>query len=144
MSFFDAINHSMSNIASGGFSTKNASIGHWNTNPLIQYIIVFFMFIAGTNFVLSYFAFKLDFKRIFKDEELRVYLFFIFFFTVFVTATILLNPDLFSQYSGNNLYRLEEIFRHSIFQVVSIITTTGFVTADYTAWSPLLLLLFLD
>ena len=142
MSFFDAINHSMSNIASGGFSTKNASIGHWNTNPLIQYIIVLFMFIAGTNFVLSYFAFKLDFKRIFKDEELRIYLFFIFFFTVFVAATILLNPDLFSQYSGNNFNRVEEIFRHSIFQVVSIITTTGFVTADYTAWSPLLLLLF--
>ena len=46
----------MSNIASGGFSTKNASIGYLNTNPLIQHIIAFFMFIAGTNFVLSYFV----------------------------------------------------------------------------------------
>ena len=55
MSFFDAINHSMSNIASGGFSTKNESLAHWNSNPLIQYIVIFFMFIAGTNFVLSYF-----------------------------------------------------------------------------------------
>ena len=131
----------MSNIASGGFSTKNASIGHWNTNPLIQYIIVFFMFIAGTNFVLSYFAFKLDFKRIFNDEELRVYLF-LFFLYSFCCSNYIIKPRSFSQYSGNNLYRLEEIFRHSIFQVVSIITTTGFVTADYTAWSPLLLLLF--
>ena len=55
MSFFDAINHSMSNIASGGFSTKNASLGHWNHNPIIQYIVIFFMFLACTNFVLSYF-----------------------------------------------------------------------------------------
>ena len=48
MSFFDAINHSMSNIASGGFSTKNESLGFWNDQPLIQYIVIFFMFIAGT------------------------------------------------------------------------------------------------
>ena len=73
MSFFDAINHSMSNIASGGFSTKNASLGHWNDNPLIQYIVILFMFLAGTNFVLSYFGFKLDFKKIFNDEEFRTY-----------------------------------------------------------------------
>ena len=56
MSFFDAINNSMSNIASGGFSSKNESIGFWNDHPLIQYIIIFFMFLAGTNFVLIYFG----------------------------------------------------------------------------------------
>ena len=53
MTFFDAINHSMSTIATGGFSTKNLSLSYWNYNPLIQYIIILFMFISGANFVLS-------------------------------------------------------------------------------------------
>ncbi|MFT5752192.1 MAG: trk system potassium uptake protein TrkH, partial [Dokdonia sp.] len=58
MSFFDAINHAMSTLSTGGFSTKNASIAHWNDTPSIQYVIIFFMMLAGMNFVLSYFAFK--------------------------------------------------------------------------------------
>ena len=53
----------MSNIASGGFSTKNESIGFWNDNPLVQYIIIFFMFLAGTNFVLIYFGLLGKFKN---------------------------------------------------------------------------------
>ncbi|MCL4169919.1 UNVERIFIED_CONTAM: hypothetical protein GTU68_049598, partial [Idotea baltica] len=57
MSFFDAINHALATLSTGGFSTKNASVAHWNDQPLIQYIIIVFMFLAGTNFVLSYFAF---------------------------------------------------------------------------------------
>ncbi|MCH9661126.1 MAG: TrkH family potassium uptake protein, partial [Bacteroidetes bacterium] len=75
MSFFDAINHSLSTLSTGGFSTKNASIAYWNDQPLIQYIIMLFMFLAGTNFVLSYFAFKTKFSKILKDEEFRVYLY---------------------------------------------------------------------
>ncbi|MEM7187842.1 MAG: potassium transporter TrkG, partial [Bacteroidota bacterium] len=63
MSFFDAINHSLSTLSTGGFSTKNASIAHWNGQPVIQYIIMIFMFLAGTNFVLSYFAFKTRFSK---------------------------------------------------------------------------------
>jgi len=58
MSLFDAINHSMSTLSTGGFSTKNASLAYWNSNPLIEYIVILFMFLAGSNFVLSYFAFK--------------------------------------------------------------------------------------
>jgi trk system potassium uptake protein TrkH len=85
MSFFDAVNHSMSNIASGGFSTKNASLAHWNSNPLIQYIVIFFMFIAGANFVLSYFGFKLNFKKIFKDEEFKIYSFLLIGLTIACT-----------------------------------------------------------
>ena len=141
MSFFDAINHSMSNIASGGFSTKNASLGHWNSNPLIQYIVIVFMFLAGTNFVLSYFGFKFNFKKIFKDEEFKIYLFFILGFTFSVALILYFNTDFLMNYESN-FTRVEGVFRHSLFQVVSIITTTGFVTADYTAWSPLLLLMF--
>jgi len=84
MSFFDAINHSMSNIASGGFSTKNDSLGFWNDQPLIQYIVIFFMFIAGTNFVLSYFGFKGKFRNIIKDEEFKIYSLLIATFTLLV------------------------------------------------------------
>ena len=137
MSFFDAINHSMSNIASGGFSTKNQSLGYWNDNPLVQYIVIFFMFLAGTNFVLSYFGFKFNFKKIIEDDEFKIYSLFIVGFTAAVVLILYINPSLDSNISG-----IEETFRHSLFQVVSIITTTGFVTADYTAWSPLILLLF--
>ncbi len=137
MSFFDAINHSMSNIASGGFSTKNQSLGYWNDNPLIQYIVIFFMFLAGTNFVLSYFGFKFNFKKIIEDDEFKIYSLFIIGFTLALFLILYLNPSIDSNING-----IEEIFRHSLFQVVSIITTTGFVTADYTAWSPLILLLF--
>ena len=88
MSFFDAINHAMSTLSTGGFSTKNNSIAFWNDNPLIQYIIVFFMFLAGTNFVLSYFAFTRKFQKIFKDEEFRLYIRFILFFSILVSIAI--------------------------------------------------------
>ena len=66
MSLFDAVNHAMSTISTGGFSTKNTSISYWNDTPVIQYIITFFMLIAGTNFVLSYFAFTGKIKKIFR------------------------------------------------------------------------------
>ena len=65
MSFFDAINHSMSNIATGGFSTKNDSLSFWNSMPQIQYIIIFFMILAGTNFLLIYLSLIGKFKKLF-------------------------------------------------------------------------------
>src|SRR5690606_4076983 len=74
---FDALNHSMSTMATGGFSTKNASLAYWNNQPLIQYITIVFMFLAGTNFVLSYFAFTGRVQRILRDEEFRYYLGFV-------------------------------------------------------------------
>ena len=141
MSFFDAINHSMSNIASGGFSTKNESLGFWNDQPLIQYIVIFFMFIAGTNFVLSYFGFKGKFRKIIKNDEFKIYSLFIAVFTLIVASVIYLNTDFLSELT-DGFTRIEEVFRHALFQVVSIITTTGFTTADYTAWGPILLLIF--
>ena len=141
MSLFDAINHSMSNIASGGFSTKNASLGFWNDQPLIQYIVIFFMFIAGTNFVLSYFGFKGKFKKIIENDEFRIYSLFIALCTVIVGLVIYFNTDFLSDFS-DGFTRIEGVFRHALFQVVSIITTTGFTTADYTAWTPMLLLIF--
>ena len=93
MSFFDAINHALSTLSTGGFSTKNASVAHWNDNPAIQYIIMFFMFLAGTNFVLSYYLFKGKVSKIIKDEEFKLYFKFIAIFTVIAALLIYFRAD---------------------------------------------------
>lgn len=145
MSVFDAINHSMTSLATGGFSTKNASVAYWDNNPLIQYIITGFMFLGGTNFILSYFGFKFRFKKIFKDEEFKLYGTLILCFTAIATLIIYFRADLVKDSIAHimPLGHFESSFRHAIFQVVSVITTTGFVTADFTSWAPFLTLLFL-
>ena len=144
MSFFDAINNSMSNIASGGFSTKNESIGFWNDNPLIQYIIIFFMFLAGTNFVLIYFGLLGKFKKIINDTEFKWYLSFIGVFVLITTLSLFFSVDLNSSTVNHpEIYgKFESSFRHSLFQVVAIVTTTGFVTGDFVSWTPFLTMLF--
>lgn len=125
MSWFDAINHSFTTMATGGFSTKQASIAHFQS-PFIHYVIIFFMFLAGTNFTLSYYALHFKFGKVFKNEEFRYYFGFIAFYTIIIAGTIW-------YFEG---YHVEKSFRDSLFQVVSIITTTGYVTADYLIWVP--------
>jgi trk system potassium uptake protein TrkH len=127
MTLFDAVNHSFTTMATGGYSTKTASLAYWDS-PFIHYVIVIFMFLAGTNFTLSYFALHLRFKKVWQNEEFRYYLGFILGFTILLTIIL----------SFTELQSGEESFRHSLFQVVSIITTTGFVTFDYLSWIPLL------
>ncbi len=144
MSFFDAINHALSTLSTGGFSTKNASIAHWNDNPAIQYIIIFFMFLAGTNFVLSYFIFKGKVQKVIKDDEFKLYFKFIMIFTAIAALLIYFRADV-SQSSIDHpmvLGELESAIRHSLFQVLAIVTTTGFVSADYTLWTPFLVVFF--
>lgn len=144
MSFFDAVNHAMSTLSTGGFSTKNASLAHWNDNPAIQYIIITFMFLAGTNFVLSYYAFKGKVQKALKDEELRWYFKFIATFTAIAALIIYFKADMSVSSINHPMVwgRAESAFRHALFQVVSVITTTGFITADYTLWTPFLVVLF--
>ncbi len=144
MSFFDAINHAMSSLSTGGFSTKNASVAYWNDQPIIQYIIIAFMFLAGTNFVLSYYAFKGKVQKALGDEELRWYFRFVASFTIIAALVIYFKADLSLSSINHPLVwgRAEGAFRHGLFQVVSVITTTGFVTADFTLWTPFLLVLF--
>ncbi|MEZ4976083.1 MAG: potassium transporter TrkG [Flavobacteriaceae bacterium] len=144
MSFFDAINHSLSTLSTGGFSTKNASVAHWNDQPVIQYIIIVFMFLAGTNFVLSYFAFKGKVQKIIRDEELKLYFKFILTFTVFTALIIYFKAD-FSMSSIDHPMvwgRAESSLRHALFQVLTVVTTTGFITADYTMWTSFLVVFF--
>lgn len=144
MSFFDAINHALSTMATGGFSTKNNSISYWNANPLIQYIIIIFMFLGGTNFVLSYYMFKGKMGKIIKDEEFKLYFKFIAAFTIIASLLIYFRADVALSSIPHPMVfgELESAFRHGLFQVVSIVTTTGFVTADYTMWTPFLTVFF--
>lgn len=144
MSFFDAINHAMCTLSTGGFSTKNASVAFWNDNPLIQYIIIFFMFLAGTNFVLSYYMFKGQFKKIIRDDEFKLFTKFVFGFSAIAALLIYFKADV-ALSSINHpmvLGEAESAIRHALFQVISVITTTGFVTADFTLWTPFLTVFF--
>ncbi len=144
MSFFDAVNHSMCTLSTEGFSTKNVSVAYWNDKPVIQYIIMFFMFLAGTNFVLSYYAVKGKVSKIIGDDELKLYFKFIVIFTTVAALIIYFKADLSLSSIEHPMVwgRAESSFRHALFQVLSVITTTGFVTADYTMWTPFLMVFF--
>ncbi|MGB5418917.1 TrkH family potassium uptake protein [Algibacter sp.] len=144
MSFFDAINHSMCTLSTGGFSTKNASVAYWNGQPIIQYIIIVFMFLAGANFVLSYFAFKGKVQKVIQDEEFKLYFKFIVVFTLIAAVIIYFKADASASSIVHPMVwgKAESSFRHALFQVLSVITTTGFITADYTLWTPFLVVFF--
>ena len=123
MDFFDSVCHSLTTMATGGFSTKQSSIAHFNS-PFIQYVIVLFMFMAGMNFSLHYYWLHRKLKPVTQNEEFKFYSFLIIGFTLLVTVGMLFN--------SNSDFELT--FRESLFQVVSMITTTGFVTTDYEMW----------
>ena len=144
MPFFDAINHAMATVSTGGFSTKNSSLMFYNHLPMVQYIVMFFMLVAGSNFVLTYFAIKGKWKKIWGDEEFMLYIKFIAIFTLVTASIIYLKSDfLVPNDEFPMVYGIYEAdFRHSMFQVLSVITTTGFVTADFTSWTPFLTVLF--
>ncbi len=130
MTVFDAVCHSFTTMATGGFSTKPENIAYWQS-PFVQYVIIIFMFFAGANFTLLYRAVKGNVSRMFTNEEFKYYSLFIIGFALVVFTGLLATTT-----SG-----LEQTFREALFQVVSIISTTGYVTADYLLWTPLLTLL---
>jgi len=124
MDFFDAVNHAMTTVSSGGYSTKNNGVEYWNS-PYVYYIITFFMFVAASNFTLIYFLFKGNGSKIVKSEELR-------YLAAFIIVPALLMTGLL--FYANSSADLEQVFRTTLFQVTALITTTGFVSADYSAW----------
>ena len=152
MNWYDAVNHSLSTLSTGGFSTKNASLAYWNDNPMIQYIVILFMFLAGTNFVLNYYIFKRNFKKVFSNEEFKYYLGLVLFVTLISTVvvhlyadpseTTITHPGVGITPYGEQYFQVEESFRHSLFSVISVITTTGFVSADFSKWTPFLTVIF--
>lgn len=134
MNFYEALCHAMSTLSTGGFSTRQASMGAFSAAH--QYVVILFMFLAGINFALSYFLFKGKPRVLWKNEEFRVYSGFVLALFVLVTSVVFWGTY---QEAGMSF---EQACRDSTFQVLSIITTTGFGTADYTSWGPLLLVVF--
>lgn len=135
LSFFEALAHAFTTVATGGFSTKNASIAHY-PSIYVQYVFIFFMFISGVSYALHFRALlRRDPKAYGRDNEFTLYAFLILGATAIVFAGI---PA--GLHSG-----FEERFRNALFQVVSLISSTGYITSDYELWAPAvqLLLMFL-
>jgi len=130
MGWFDAINHAMATMATGGFSTKNASIAAFSS-PAIHYIITIFMFLAGVNFTLLFMGFSGRLKEILRNEEFKVYAWNTLIFSVIVAFVLVV----FQSYS------LEEGLRGAFFTVISIMTSTGFITENYLLWPNFLIFL---
>lgn len=124
MTTFDAINHGLTTVATGGFSTKNNSMAAFGSH--IQYSVLFFMFIAGINYSLIYAGLRGKFSKVWRSDEFKTYLGFVILSIIIVTSVKLYHTDL----------GIEQAFRDGAFQVVSLITTTGYVSADYTLWHP--------
>lgn len=123
MPLFDSFIHTFGTVGTGGFSNMNLSVGAYN-NVYIDVIITIFMFICGANFALHYQVLKGNFKGMFKDGEFKLYSF------IVILSTVLISLNIHgSMYSG-----IGQAIRHSAFQVVTIITTTGYATADFNLW----------
>ncbi|MEN8006052.1 MAG: potassium transporter TrkG [Candidatus Krumholzibacteriota bacterium] len=124
---FDAVCHSFATMATGGFSNHNASVGGYAT-PAVEWIIIVFMFLAGTNFSLHYLALTGRWRVYPRDEEFR------FYSSIVLAGSLMLTVMLVSIHFYPSWH---DTLRHALFQIVSILTTTGFGTADYLQWPPL-------
>ncbi len=127
MGLFDAINHAFATMATGGFSTENASIGQYNA-AYIEWVVTVFMVLAGINFALHFRLFRGQALTLGKDTELRVYL------AIFVGAALLITLANVQQDGATQ--HISETIRDGAFQAAAILTTTGFATADYELWHP--------
>lgn len=123
MSLYESVCHALSTLGTGGFSTRNASVGGFNS-AAVDWIITAFMFLAGINFSLYYSMIRGDFKSIKKNSELKVYLSFVFISSVLIAFFEM------GRYGG-----FFQSLRYSSFQSLSVISTAGFATDDFTTWS---------
>ena len=123
MSVFDAVTHSLSTIAAGGFSNYDDGIAHFNS-PLIEGIITFFMIVAGSNFGLYYQASHNGLRALWQNTEFRAYV------SIIVLMSIAIAGNLYY----NNVFNGTNSLRYSIFHVTSVISTTGFVSGDFNNW----------
>ena len=124
MDFIDSLSYAFATLGTGGFATRNASVGAYNS-AAVDVICTVFMFIAGVNFSLYYYAFTRDFAEIRHNSEFKAYL-------VIITVVVLALTLSIKSVYGNFAHAL----RYASLQTASIITTTGFATADYTLWPP--------
>jgi trk system potassium uptake protein TrkH len=124
MDVFDALCHTFGTMATGGFSTRNASVAAFDS-AYIDYVITVFMLIAGVNFSLHYLLLKWKPSAMFKDPEFRVFAAMVILFVIILTVAV---------HAGGNYDTVADSVRYTSFQVASILTTTGFATADYERW----------
>ncbi|EGK00319.1 MULTISPECIES: TrkH family potassium uptake protein [Dysgonomonas] len=124
MNIFDSVCHAFTTISTAGFSTKQDSIAYWNS-AYIEYVITIFMFIGGINFPLIYFFMKGDPKKLLRNEEFKWYVLIILIFVSIIAVGL---------YSSGKIEGVERTFRTSLFQVVSILTTTCFSTENFMNW----------
>lgn len=125
MTAYDAVAHAFTTVSTSGFSPRATSIAAFS--PAVQWAVVPFMAVGATNFVLIYFVLGGDFGRLRDSDEFRFYLGVLALFAVGVAGVLVAD--------GGPHTRPETIARHAVFQVVSIVTTTGYASTDYTAWS---------
>ena len=131
MGSFDAITHALTTVATSGFSTRQAGIAAFGS-PRIEYVLTLFMFLSGINYTLLYLLlFKGKLRELYRNTEFRVYLFTILGFSLVIALGLI----------AANGFGVERALRVSLFQVISLQTTTGFATADYTQWPPYLWML---
>ena len=126
MDLFEALCHTFGTMATGGFSTRNASIGAYGS-PYVDTIVIAFMLFAGINFSLHYQCLRGDVRAFWRNPEFRFFIGVVVVFSLTVTSSVL----------GTAYDTISEAARFGTFQVVSIITTTGYVTADYEKWPSL-------
>ena len=124
MDWFEAINHAFATMATGGFSTKNGSIASFNS-AYIDWVIILFMFLAGVNFAMHFRLFKGDTESFFSNREIRFYTLVIAVGTIIISGSLWLKDN----------YEILEALRSGAFQVIAIVTTTGFGTDDYELWN---------
>lgn len=139
MDTFDAINYSLVTTATGGFGTHSALLREVYRSPAIEYVLTFFMFISGANYTLIYYTIlRGRVHKFFRDAELRCYLAIAGTATLLCTAWLMAAQGQAEPFSlpnpGSFLGSLEQSFRDSVFTVVSLQTTTGLATVDYTVW----------
>lgn len=121
MAGFDAVCHAMTALACGGYSTQSDSIGFWDS-AYIEYVMIFAMFVGGMNFTLLYFFFKGKPKRLLIDEEFKWYIAICVIVTIIIAGSLLIN---------GNIAEIEKSFRISLFMVVSMVTSSGFVIPGF-------------
>ena len=142
MDFFDSVNHAFATMATGGFSTRNGSVGQFDS-AYVDWVITVFMFLAGMNFALHYRMMRGQSITVFKDAEFRVYAAIVLAATVVISLSIwrssLAATSALAEDAGTVLVyeTIPEALRYGAFQAVAIITTTGFGTADFELWPPL-------
>lgn len=133
MTLFDAVNHSMTTIATGGFSTHTESFAFWDSE-LLEWLCIVFMAIGGTSFVVQLRLVQGDFKMLRENTEIKAY------YIMLVVGALV--AALFN-FGREEMEGASELIRHSLFHVVSIVTTTGYATRDFGEWLPVLHVVFL-